>query len=184
MTIERVSTSLLAVAVAGIFGSTLLACGDSGGGVSGRKCVEDAECPSGQGCFRGEGQVSYCAPLCTRDSQCPDQIGCPSKQAVTGEKSCLEVGQHKDQGVCLLFDDAAYDDSNCASAAIKCLSDDASSCYCYMGLPPGQISKCTPASYPGSTCCADEDYPKDGLCMCYQTSFGCEPGMHRVDSCS
>jgi hypothetical protein len=69
------------------------------------------------------------------------------------------------------------------TVAIKCLSD-SDSCYCYMGVPPGDISQCTPTTYSGSTCCADEGYPKDGLCMCYRTSFGCEPGMHQVTSCS
>jgi hypothetical protein len=157
--------------------------GGGSGGSSGKKCIEDTECPSGQGCFRGEEQVSYCSPLCTRDSQCPDQIDCPSSQPKTGDKSCKEVGLHKDQGVCLLYTDVGYDADNCKSVVLRCLSD-VDSCYCYMYVSPGNISQCTPTTYPNSTCCADESYPQEGLCMCYQTSFGCEPGMHKVNSCS
>jgi hypothetical protein len=201
MKTERACKSLLAT---GILVSAVWACGSTSpagpgtggaaggaggatsggnGGSGGKKCIEDVECPSGQGCFRGEGQVSYCAPLCTRDSQCPDEIGCPSNQPIAGEKYCMEVGQHKDQGVCALYEDSAYDATNCPKAAIRCLSD-TDSCYCYMYATPGDLAHCTPTTYPNATCCADDGYPQDGLCMCYQTSFGCEPGMHKVDLCN
>jgi len=162
------------------------ACSSSGdnpsSGSSGKKCIEDVECPTGKGCFRGQDNVSYCSPLCTKDSQCPEQIECPANRPIANERSCAEIGLHKSQGVCSLYYNDSFDDTNCTRAVIRCLSD-SDSCYCYTAPTPGDVSRCTSSPYPDGLCCADEGFPTMGLCMCYDNPFGCEAGMVSVASC-
>lgn len=161
------------------------ACSSSSDGSSGTnddKCVEDVECPTGQGCFRGENQVSYCSPLCTKNSQCPDQIDCPTNKPMANQKSCVEPTAHKGQGVCSLYLDSSFDATNCAHAVVRCVSD-RDSCYCYTAPTPGDVSRCTSNAYADGLCCADEGFPSNGICMCYSNRFGCEVGMLAVSSC-
>jgi len=166
-------------------GFLTVACSSSSSsdGADRKLCVEDVECPTGHGCFRGMDKVSYCAPLCTNDSQCPDRISCPSNQPTKDDKSCEETGKHKNQGVCSLYASPEFDSTNCGSAVFACKSED-NACSCTLGTTPGTLAQCDWSMYSG-ICCADEGYPASGSCFCSPvTSVSCsELGMSSAIRC-
>lgn len=165
--------------------AVLVACG-SGGPAT---CVEDAECPTGQGCHRGA-VAGYCAPLCTRDSHCPDRIVCPGEDTAPGSSWCVDQGEHEGQGVCVLYV-GGFTPATCTDAQLGCRDSASGGCTCAVEESGGTRATCAATDYPAAVCCAGTDYCSCRPFRCTRTGSSCFCGTHddgddrlALDSCS
>ena len=168
------------ISILALLGS--LACGSGDSRL--KSCVEDSECPTGEGCYRGS-SWGYCSPLCTVDAQCDDQIACPSDQSVPDTAICREAGLHKGQGVCDVYR-GAFGPDNCDLGHTACF-DGSSWCGCEYGPPDeqGSVGTCRASEFEFGGCCADPTWPAGGRCECERfvcsTAFGeCECSPYEV----
>ncbi len=161
--------------------------------------MNDADCPSGKGCYQTDDPADrYCTSICTDNAECGKQLLCPSL-ATLDEADCRSAKSTEGKSLCQVFDGSAgpkactakkaepkapdtnvktcREDADCGAGKGCYQTDDPSDAYCTQlcadddGTCPFQVD-CPSLAVLKESDCRGKSSAKTGVCQIFDNSLG------------